>query len=139
MRSDALAAPTATRRASRRLAAFGVLLCLLFVGGLLLGPRSAHQLRHELAGLGLWGPLVVAGAAALLTCAMVPGAVLAGASGLLFGAVVGAGVAICAATLGAVCAFLIARRLAQRPYRALARGRLDRLTARIEAHFCSRS
>src|SRR5207247_1988546 len=65
-------APPATP-ALRRLAAFAVLLGLLFVGGLLLGPHSAHQLRHELAGLGLWGPLVVAGAAALLTCAMVPG------------------------------------------------------------------
>jgi uncharacterized membrane protein YdjX (TVP38/TMEM64 family) len=134
LRHDALAAaPTATRGASRRLAAFAGLLCALFIGGLLLGPHSAHHLRHELAGLGVWGPLVIAGVAALLTCAMVPGAVLAGASGLLFGAVVGAGVAICSATLGAVCAFLIARRLARRPYRALASARLSRWTARIEA------
>jgi hypothetical protein len=105
--SDALpATPTATRQASRRPGALAVLLVLVFVAGFLLGPHSAHHLRHDLAGFGVWGPLVMAAAATLLTCAMVPGAVLAGASGLLFGAIAGGCVAICSATLGAVCAFL---------------------------------
>jgi uncharacterized membrane protein YdjX (TVP38/TMEM64 family) len=116
-----------------RLAAFVVLLCALFLASLLLGPHSARHLRHQFAGLGVWGPLAVTGAGAMLTCAFVPGAVLAGASGLLFGAALGTPVAICAATLGATCAFLIARVLGRRSYRAVAGKRLLDWTARIES------
>src|ERR1700730_4463327 len=134
VRPEPLPPPASRRLAARSLAAFAALLCAVFLAGLFLGPHSARHLLSEFAGLGVWGPLAVMGAAALLTCAMVPGAVLAGASGLLFGAVLGGGVAICAATLGATCAFLIARRLAQRPYRALAGERLRQWTARMEKH-----
>src|SRR5437588_4287832 len=116
-----------------RLTACVVLLCGLFVANLLLGPHSAHHLRHQFAGLGVWGPLAVVGAGAILTFAFLPGAVLAGASGLLFGAALGTAVAICAATLGATGALLIARRLAQRSYRAIASKRLRDWTARIES------
>lgn len=69
---------------------------------------------------------------ALLTCAFVPGPVLAGASGLLFGTELGTAVAILSATLGPSAAFLIARALARRSYGALVRGRLRDWTARIE-------
>ena len=117
-----------------RLTAFVLLLCGLFVASLLLGPHSARHLRHQFEGLGVWGPLAVAGAGAILTCAFLPGAVLAGASGLLFGAALGTAVAICAATLGATGALLIARRLAQPSYRAIASKCLRDWTARIESH-----
>jgi uncharacterized membrane protein YdjX (TVP38/TMEM64 family) len=46
---------------------------------------------------------------ALLTCALFPGPLLAGAAGLLFGTALGTPVAIVSATLGAVLAFCIAR------------------------------
>jgi uncharacterized membrane protein YdjX (TVP38/TMEM64 family) len=119
-------------RALARLAAFGVLLCGLFVVGLLMAPHSAHRLRRDLDGLGAWGPLAAIALSALLTCAFVPGPVLAGASGLLFGTAVGTAVAIVSATLGASAAFGIGRRLAQKPYGALVRGRLRVWTARVE-------
>jgi uncharacterized membrane protein YdjX (TVP38/TMEM64 family) len=114
-----------------RLAGFGVLLGTLFVVGLVVAPHSAHRLRHDLDGLGAWGPVAMIGLATLLTCAFVPGPVLAGASGLLFGTALGTGVAIASATLGASAAFVIARRLAQKPYGSFARGRLRDWTTRI--------
>lgn len=123
--------PAASRQVGR-LGGFGVLLGALFVVGLLIAPHSARHFRHEFAGLGVWGPLAVIAAYTLLTCAFVPGPVVAGASGLLFGTALGTTVAILSATLGASAAFLIARTLAQRPYGALARGRLRDWTARIE-------
>jgi len=115
-----------------RLAGLGVLVALVFFAGLLAAPGSAHELRNQLAGLGLWGPLAMIATYALLTCAMVPGPVLAGASGLLFGTALGTLIAIVSATLGASAAFLIARGLAQRPYAALVTGRLRDWTQRIE-------
>jgi uncharacterized membrane protein YdjX (TVP38/TMEM64 family) len=49
---------------------------------------------------------------ATLTVCLFPGPLLAGASGLLFGTALGTPVSIAAATLGAVLAFLLARRIA---------------------------
>jgi uncharacterized membrane protein YdjX (TVP38/TMEM64 family) len=115
-----------------RLAALGVLLSGSFLAGLLVAPHSAHQLRHQLSDLGVWGPLALIAVYALLTCAFVPGPVLAGASGLLFGTAAGTALAIASATLGASGAFLIARALAQGPYGALAKGRMRRWTDRVE-------
>jgi uncharacterized membrane protein YdjX (TVP38/TMEM64 family) len=63
----------------------------------------------------------------------VPGQVLAGASGLLFGTAIGTGVTIATATLGATAAFLIARSVAHRPNGAFAGARLPSWTAQIEA------
>jgi hypothetical protein len=91
------------RRALARLAAFGVLLCGLFVVGVLVAPHSAHRLRRDLDGLGAWGPLAAIALSALLTCAFVPGPVLAGASGLLFGTAVGTAVAIVSANARSEC------------------------------------
>ncbi len=112
--------------------ALGLLMAFAFSAGLLAAPDSAHGLRNQLAGLGVWGPLAMIATYALLTCAMVPGPVLAGASGLLFGTALGTLIATVSATLGATAAFLIARGLAQRPYAALVTGRLRDWTQRIE-------
>jgi len=112
--------------------ALGLLMVIALSAGLLAAPDSAHGLRNQLAGLGVWGPLAMIATYALLTCAMVPGPVLAGASGLLFGTALGTLIAIVSATLGASAAFLIARGLAQRPYAALVTGRLRDWTQRIE-------
>ena len=112
------------RRAVMRLAAFAVLLGAVFVVSLLMAPHTAHNLRHELGDLDAWGPPVAIVLSTLLTCAFVPGPVLAGASGLLFGTALGTGVAVVCATLGASSAFLLARAIAQRPFGTFARGRL---------------
>lgn len=105
---------------------------IAFAAGLLVDPGSAHQLRHQLAGLGVWGPLAMIATYSVLTCALVPGPVLAGASGLLFGTALGTAIAAVSATLGASAAFLIARAMAQRSFTALITGRVRDWTQRIE-------
>lgn len=96
-----------------RLAGLILAVCALFLGEVLLGPHSARQLRQVFSGLGTWAPLLVGAAYVLSTCAMVPGPILAGASGLLFGTALGTPVSLVSATLGASLAFLISRRLAR--------------------------
>lgn len=117
---------------ARRLAGFALALGAVFIAGLLIAPHRARDLHDELAGLGVWGPVVVAAAYVLLTCMMAPGPVLAGACGLLFGTALGTAEAIVSATLGASAAFEIGRRLGQRPFAAIAGARLRHWTGRIE-------
>ena len=117
----------------RRLIAFALVLTAVFMAGLAIAPHTAHGLRDSLEGAGAWAPVVVAAVYVLLTCAMVPGPVLAGASGLVLGTARGTAVAIVSATLGATLAFLIARRFAHSSFAAIAGRRLSRWTARIQA------
>ena len=117
---------------ARRLIAFVFVLVVAFATGLAFAPQSAHGLRNSLSGAGAWEVVVVATVYVLLTCAMVPGPVLAGASGLLFGTALGTAVAIVSATLGATLAFLIARRFAHGSFEAIAGRRLRRWTARLQ-------
>jgi uncharacterized membrane protein YdjX (TVP38/TMEM64 family) len=128
---DASPADT-TGAALARLALFALALGALFAAGLLLAPHSPRRLRADLAGLDPWLPVAAMAAYPLAVCALVPGPVLAGASGLLYGAALGTLVAIVSATLGASLAFLIARAGARRPYSALAVGRTQSWTNRIE-------
>lgn len=123
-----------TRWSLARLLAFALALCALFVTSLLLAPHSAPRLRHELAGLGAWVPVAAVAVYALAACSFVPGAVLAGASGLLFGTGLGTAVAVVSATLGAAIAFLVARAMARRSFSTLARGRLQAWTDRVGQH-----
>ncbi|MEO6859411.1 MAG: hypothetical protein ABI323_12640 [Solirubrobacteraceae bacterium] len=83
-----------------RLGALAAALMVLFAVGLLLAPHSADRLRRDVDGLGAWAPIAMVGIYAVLTCAFVPGSALAGASGLLFGAALGTGLAVVSATLG---------------------------------------
>jgi uncharacterized membrane protein YdjX (TVP38/TMEM64 family) len=115
----------------RRLIAFVLAVAAVFAVSLAIAPHSARGLRDGLVGLGPWGPIILVAIYALLTCALVPGPVLAGASGLLFGTALGTAVAIVGATLGATLAFVAARGLAHGPFAAIAGPRLSRWTARI--------
>lgn len=72
--------------------------------------------------------------AALLGAALVPGPVLAGVSGLLFGAVLGTLVTISAAVLGAVIALLTARHAAGAQFADVSGRRLQALAALAERH-----
>ena len=103
------------------------------------GSLSADRVRDWVDGFGSVAPLVFIVLSAALTCALFPGPLLAGAAGLLFGTLAGFPISLCAATLGAVCAFPIARhagydagRGARRPARAVAArlGRPPRLLLR---------
>jgi uncharacterized membrane protein YdjX (TVP38/TMEM64 family) len=76
------------------------------------GSLSAQRVRDWIDGYGVAGPLVFIVVSAALTPCLFPGPLLAGASGLLFGTVLGTPIAIVSATLGAVLAFALARWIA---------------------------
>ncbi len=104
----------------------------LFVVVALTGSVSPGRVRDAIDPL---GPAAVPGfivVSALLTCALFPGPLLAGASGLLFGTALGTPVSIAAATLGAVLAFSLARFVAHDAVEALTGPRLRGIQAWIE-------
>jgi uncharacterized membrane protein YdjX (TVP38/TMEM64 family) len=125
--------PISQRRAARRrlgLLALAVGTCFALAAVLLPHDASALARLAEAPA-----PLLGAGAIAawvLLTPAMVPGTLLAAATGLLLGAAAGMPVALVGATLGAATAFLIARRVGRGPAHALAGPRAQRLRERVE-------
>lgn len=94
-------------------------------------------LEAWVADAGAAAPLVFIGLYALATVLFLPGSVLTLAGGALFGPVWGALYNLCAATLGAVLAFLVARYLAsnwvQARVEAGAGGRVARLVKGVEA------
>ena len=96
------------------------------------GRPSAEGVRDWVDGAGAWAPLVFVLVSAALTCALFPGPLLAGASGLLFGTALGTPVSIAAATLGAVLAFALARFAAHDAVEQLAGRRLAPLQEWIE-------
>ena len=73
----------------------------LFAAVALTGDLSADRVRDTAEDAGVLAPLAFVAISSLLTVAMFPGPLLAGASGLLFGTAVGTPVSIVSATLGA--------------------------------------
>jgi uncharacterized membrane protein YdjX (TVP38/TMEM64 family) len=101
------------RAARLRLAVFAAVVLTLFVVALVSGVLpSAEEVRDWGDGLGAVGPLVFIPAAAAGLCLFVPGPVLAGAAGLLFGTAAGTPVALSFIVLGAVMQMSISRYLA---------------------------
>jgi uncharacterized membrane protein YdjX (TVP38/TMEM64 family) len=115
-----------------RLAALAALVGGLFLLVALTGSVSPGRVRDAIDPLGAAAVPAFIAVSALLTCALFPGPLLAGASGLLFGTALGTPVAIVAATLGAVLAFSIARWLAHDAVEALAGRRLRGVQEWIE-------
>jgi uncharacterized membrane protein YdjX (TVP38/TMEM64 family) len=100
-------------RARLRLAVFATTVLGLFVAATVTGSLpSAEEVRGWGDGLGWTGPLVFIPAAACGLCLFVPGPVLAGAAGLLFGTAAGTAVALASIVLGAVMQMSITRYLA---------------------------
>jgi uncharacterized membrane protein YdjX (TVP38/TMEM64 family) len=91
------------------------------------GSLSSDRVRDAVDPLGPGAVPVFILVSALLTCALFPGPLLAGASGLLFGTALGFPVTLTAATLGASCAFLISRRAGFTAVEHLAGPRLRRI------------
>lgn len=98
------------RRATIRLVLLGTVVGGLFLAVALSGGLSSTRVSDALDGFGWAGPLMFVAVSSMLTVALFPGPLLAGASGLLFGTAVGTPTAIVAATVGASAAFLISRR-----------------------------
>lgn len=101
--------------AIRRLALLAVPAAIAFAAAALLLPKSPSGLRDLLLGgqLGLLAPLIALVAWAVLTPALFPGTVLAGASGLAFGSLGGTALAWGGAVLGGLVAFVLARTVAR--------------------------
>jgi uncharacterized membrane protein YdjX (TVP38/TMEM64 family) len=95
------------------------------------GDLSAQRVRDWVDGYGVAGPLVFGAVSSALTVALFPGPLLAGASGLLFGTVLGTPISIASATLGAVLAFSLSRWLAHDAVERLQGPRLAALRAWI--------
>jgi uncharacterized membrane protein YdjX (TVP38/TMEM64 family) len=106
----------------------------LFAFFALAGVLDADKVRDWFDGFGAAGPIVFIAGSALMTVALFPGPLLAGAAGLLFGTAGGTAVAIASATLGATLAFSLGRWWAHDAVEELAKGRLARLRAWIGAN-----
>lgn len=130
-------ASTEVQRARRR-ALLRVGLLALLVGGLFLwaalsGQRpSAERVEEWADGFGAWGPLLYVGLSAALSCVFVPGPLLAGVAGALFGSGLGSLVALAAGTLAATTQLLITRYVAGRQANALLPERAHRLDSFLE-------
>jgi uncharacterized membrane protein YdjX (TVP38/TMEM64 family) len=92
---------------------------------------SAEGVRDRVDGYGAAGPLVFIAVSSVLTVALFPGPLLAGASGLLFGTALGTPVSIVAATTGATLAFSLSRWIAHDAVEQVASPRVRRLRAWI--------
>lgn len=114
-----------------RLAALAVTIVVLFALVALGGGLSTARVRDAVDGLGALAPFAFVLVAAGLTLASVPGPLLAGASGLLFGTALGFPLALLAGTLGACLAFLIARRWGAGAVEELAGPRLRSFAALV--------
>jgi len=122
-----------TRGSARwRVAALVVVLAGVWLALVSNVPLSSDRVRDAIDPLGAAAIPAFILVSALLTCALFPGPLLAGASGLLFGTAVGTPVAIASATLGAVVAFTIARFVAHGAVERLAGRRLTRIQEWIE-------
>jgi len=86
---------------------FGVGACAVVV--FLSIARDPKRVQDLLDDYGVFGPIVFVAVAAFLSCSFFPGPLLAGAAGLLFGTVLGTGVAMASGTVSAALAFTLSR------------------------------
>jgi uncharacterized membrane protein YdjX (TVP38/TMEM64 family) len=118
--------------AAARVGALAVVVAGVFLLVATSGSLSSDRIRDLIDPLGAAAVPAFIACSALLTCALFPGPLLAGASGLLFGTALGTPVAITAATLGAVLAFTISRFVAHDAVDRLAGKRIAPLQEWIE-------
>ena len=97
----------------RWIAIFLILASLISIMQSLPLDRAMAVLNAWIDGLGAWGPIVMAAIYVVATVLFVPGTILTLAAGALFGLVIGTVTVSVGSTLGAACAFLIARYLAR--------------------------
>jgi len=120
-------------RALLRLGGLGLFVVALFLLAASLFGLSSDGVRDAVDGFGPAAPIVFVVVSAALTVACVPGPLLAGAAGLLFGTALGTPTAIVSATLGATCAAAISRRFGAGPLDELSGRRLAALQDWIAA------
>ena len=122
------------RSPKARLGVLVGVLCALGVTVLAFSPVSERALREALEPFGVLAPLAYVPVSALLGSLFVPGPILAGASGLLFGTTMGFFVTL-AATLGSsVIAVLVARGAGREGVQALESPRVRTVEALLRRY-----
>jgi uncharacterized membrane protein YdjX (TVP38/TMEM64 family) len=121
---------------SRRLVGRLAIAIPVFVAAAVLLPHSPAELRDVVLSAGPAAPAIALAAWVILVPALFPGAVLAAASGLAFGAADGAALAFAGAVGGGLAAFGLARTAARGPVERVVneRPRLARIQALFERH-----
>jgi uncharacterized membrane protein YdjX (TVP38/TMEM64 family) len=108
----------------------GLLLGVVVVGTaafLLLGTPSQASIEQVIKDADWLAPVLFVVAYAALTVLLFPGFVLTAAGGAAFGVVAGTALAVVGATLGAIGAFLVGRRLGRTQVEKIAGRRMGRL------------
>jgi uncharacterized membrane protein YdjX (TVP38/TMEM64 family) len=127
--------PTSRRRHVVRLAVFAAFLVALFYLLAVKHVLDIEGVRRTVKATGPVAPLTYVVLSAVLGSIFVPGPILAGSSGLLFGPVLGVFVTLGATVGTAVVASLVGRRAGRDSARALlGAARSDRIDAMIERH-----
>lgn len=91
------------------------------------GGLDRDSLQTFIDDLGLWGPVVYVLGYAVLTVLFFPGSVITVVGGVVFGSVQGTILTVIGASLGAIAAFLIARRIGRSSVEALAGDRVQKV------------
>lgn len=122
------------RRARRRL---GVLIAVVAVGYAVLWlvrPVSSDGVRAWIEPLGSAAPLAFLVVAVALGLALVPGPLMAGSAGLLFGAALGTLLSVTAAVITGTLALLLARRVGGPGMATVGSRRVEMLASALERH-----
>jgi len=125
----AAARPDAVRRAWWRLGAWSTALSAVGLTTLFLLPLSREQVTGAIEPFGALAPAAYVLVGALLGMVFVPGPLLAGVSGALFGTGTGFVVTTCSATLSAVLTTLVSRRAGRAPLETVSGERASALVA----------
>ncbi len=115
-----------------------LIVLLVIAGGLAVawlfdGVYSVDVLQTRIASLGAWAPVGFVLLYAVATVAMIPGGIFDLAGGVLFGPIVGSLINLAGGTLGAACAFLVARYLAGDWVERRAGPRVQKVVQSVEA------
>lgn len=103
-------------RSTKKLVLYALAGVVALAALFLLGSKVGDVLPRFTAwvqGLGVWGPVAYIAGYVLATVLFAPGVILTLASGVIFGLFWGTVYTVIGATLGAACAFLVARYLAR--------------------------
>jgi uncharacterized membrane protein YdjX (TVP38/TMEM64 family) len=123
---------TARQLPRRRVAAIVVATVILVALALLVPLPTAIQLRDWARSLGPWFPLAFLAAHVVVTVLPFPRTAFTLAAGLLFGPLLGVGIALIASTLSAVIAMFLVRAAGWQLDRLVRHPRVDALNRRLE-------
>ncbi len=129
---SAAVAATARQVPPRRLVAIGTAAVILVAVVLLVPLPTALQLRDWATSAGPWFPLAFLAAHVVVTVLPFPRTAFTLSAGLLFGPLLGVGIALVASTLSAVIALFLVRAVGWQLDRLVRHPRVDALNTRLQ-------